>query len=608
VNRVFGRDVCRLDRLARVVYTQIMASLQRHVVGGRTYWRIVESRRVNGKPRPVPILYLGTADALLQRLLDEPAGHMRIRSFQHGDVAALKAAADRLGVVSIIDSHVTEKRRGLSVGTTLLLGALNRVVRPCSKRGWSTWAATTSVHRLFPGLKPERLTSQYFWDQMDCVDQQALRAIEADLTRTIVSELDIELDTLFYDTTNFFTYIASTNGKSKLAERGRSKQKRHDLRVFGLALLVSRDGQIPLCSEVYRGNKVDCKVFPEALSRIRERLAQLSVDIDNLTVVYDKGNMSKANQALVDAAPFGYVASLVPSHHPELMSIPVARYEALPEDSPLAGLPVSRLTQEIWGADRTVVLFVSERLRQGQIRGLQQHLDKRLAKLADWKRQLAKPRSGPRSAETARKRIDELLRAQHVRQVLHVQYNGRRRGANRLEYWVDQEALEHLHTEVFGKRILVTNRADWSTEEIIKAYRGQSQVEAVFRQCKDEWHLAMRPQHHWTDQKIQVHTFVCLLGLLLARVVEREARSQGRRESLSSLLDELGRVRLAMVLRSSGKKGGRPRADWQLEVTDDLTQRLFRSLVPARPPFVYTDGFERKADGEPSFEASTSLK
>jgi transposase len=303
-----------------------VASLQRHVVQGRSYWRIVESRRVNGKPRAVPLLYLGTADALLDRLLAAPSGRFPIRSFQHGDVAALTAAAQRLGIVSLIDRHVPRQpHRVPSVGTTLLLGALNRAIRPRSKRGWAAWAAETSLPRLFPGLKPSTLTSQFFWDQMNAVSLEALTAIENELTRTVVRELGIQLDTLFYDTTNFFTYIASTNTRPKLPQRGHSKQKRADLRLFSLALLVSRDGQIPLSSQVYEGNKVDAKLFPESLSRIRQRLAALALDLDEITVVYDKGNLSKANQALVDEAPFGYVASLTPAHHRELLAIPCAR-------------------------------------------------------------------------------------------------------------------------------------------------------------------------------------------------------------------------------------------------------------------------------------------
>lgn len=564
-----------------------MASLQKHRVGGRTYWRIVESRRVNGKPRAVPVLYLGSADDLLNRLLEAPGGELRIQSFQHGDVAALKAVADRLGVVAIIDGHVRRKARGLSVGTTLLLAALNRAIRPRSKRGWTSWARQTSLHRLFPQLKVEQLTSQFFWDQMHCVDIETMRAIEGELTKVVVEQLKIKLDTLFYDATNFFTFIASTNSKPKLAQRGRSKQKRADLRLFSLALLVSRDGQIPLCSHVYEGNRVDSKSFPESLTRIRERLAKLAMDVDEVTLVFDKGNLSKDNQRRVDEAPFGYVASLVPAHHSELMQIPVSAYRPLSGER-LGDVPVLRLKRTIWGKQRTVVLFISEQLRQGQLRGLMQHLNKRITKLEQWKNQLAKPRSGPRTREAANRQIEAMLSAQHLKQVLKIDYDPKRQGADRLHYWIDEAARAQLENDVFGKRILVTDRSDWSEEQILLAYRGQSEVEEAFRQLKDDEHMAVRPQYHWTDHKIQVHTFCCLLALLLGRVVERQARQLRYHHGLSALLDALGTIRLAMVLRPAGKKGGRPRCEWILEDTEADALRLFERLVPPQPPFVYT--------------------
>jgi len=566
-----------------------MASLQKVRVQGHTYWRIVESRRVNGKPRPVPVFHLGTADALLDRLLNAREGHLRLRSSQHGDVAALKAMADRLDVVATIDRHVKTRRRKLSVGTTLLLAALNRAVRPRSKRGWASWAAGTSLSRLFPGLQVDQLTSQYFWDQMHCVEGEALRRVEDDLTRTVVAELGIQLDTLFYDATNFFTYIASTNARPRLAQRGRSKQKRHDLRIFNLSLLVSRDGHIPLCSRVYAGDRPDSTSFLPSLTRIRERLQSLSLELEDVTLVYDKGNLSKKNQAEVDAAPFGYVASLVPTQHRALRDIPVSRYVPLAE-GPLKGIPVLRLKREVWGKERTLLLFVSETLHQGQARGLEQHLQKRLRQLAEWKEQLEKPRSGPRSRKSAEKQVAALLQGQYLKDVLRIEYDDTRQGADRLRYAVDVEARQHLEDEVFGKRILITDRHSWSDEEILLAYRGQSHVEEGFRQLKDDEHFAVRPQYHWTDQKIQVHTFLCLLALLLGRTLEREARTLGYTEGLSGLLDLLGTVRLAMILHPSGKKGGRPRCTWQIEEAAPEAGRLFRHLVPDKPPFVYTAG------------------
>ena len=556
-------------------------------MGGRSYWRIVESRRVNGKPRPVPVLYLGSADDLLNRLLEAPGGALRVQSFQHGDVAALKAAADRLGVVSIIDRHVGKRARGLSVGTTLLLAALNRAVRPRSKRGWAGWAGQTSLHRLFAELRVAQLSSQFFWDQMECVALEALRGIEDELTRVAVEQLGIKLDTLFYDVTNFFTFTASTNERPRLPQRGRSKQKRSDLRLFSLALLVSREGQIPLCSHLYEGNRIDAKSFPDSLTRIRERLARLTVDIEQVTLVYDKGNLSKANQRLMDEASFGYVASLAPAHHPQLMQLPVSAYRPLASER-LADVPVLRLERTIWGEQRTVVLFISEQLRQGQTRGLAQHLSKAIQALDQWQSQLARPRSGPRSLQAANRQIEALRSAQHLQQVLQIEYDPNRQGADRLHYWIDEAARSHLEQEVFGKRILITDRHDWSDEQILLAYRGQSAVEEAFRQLKDDEHLAVRPQYHWTDHKIHIHTFCCLLALLLGRMIEREARQLHYRHGLSALLDLLGTIRLAMVLRPSGKKGGRPRCEWLLEDGTPEALRLFEHLVPPQPPFVYT--------------------
>lgn len=169
-----------------------------------------------------------------------------------------------------------------------------------------------------------------------------------------------------------------------------------------------------------------------------------------------------------------------------------------------------------------------------------------------------------------------------------MEFDSERDGADRLRYWVDEQARAHLETEVFGKRILLTNRDEWPTEDIVLADLGQHHVEAVFRECKDDQHLAIRPQFHWTDHTIHVHTFLCLLALLLARVVETEARKLHRSEGLSGLLELVGTVRLAMVLLSSGKRGGRPRSQWQLGNGNQAATEFFRNLVPDRAPFVYT--------------------
>jgi transposase len=564
-----------------------MASLQRSRVNGTTYWRIVESRRVNGKPRAIPIMQLGTADALLARLAAAgPAGGIRLRSFQHGATAACMAIAERLQLAQIIDRHIGRSSGSPSVGTTMVLAACNRAIRPRSKRGWAGWAATTSLPQLVPGLKTTRLTSQFFWDQMHQIPMESLEAIERDVTKAVVDDLGIVLDTLFYDTTNFFTYIDSTNAHCKLPQRGHSKQKRADLRLMGLALLVSRDGQIPLCSQLYPGNRVDVTEFPTALTLIRKRLADLSLDLKDVTLVYDRGNLSRKNQDLIDSDSIGYVSALVPFQHRELMAIPVEAYESVPVSG--RSLRVLRRNETIWGRKRTMVMYISEGLREGQRRGLDQALAKAVRRLTTWQEKLGKPHSGSRALRSAERRIEGILSAQFLKQVLQITYDPKRTGTQRLSWSIDQAQYDHLCQEYFGKRILITNRDAWSSAEIILAYRGQSRAEASFRQMKDDEHGALRPQYHWTDQKLHVHAFICLIALLMVRIIEHAARKQGRKNSASSLIDELETIRLAMVLVPTTTGKGRPRCEWQLEEAEPDALHFFQSLVPQKPPFVYT--------------------
>jgi transposase len=178
--------------------------------------------------------------------------------------------ANRLDLVALIDRHLPSTRRAFSMGTTLLLAALNRAVWPCSKRSGASWAEHTSLAHLF-ALQPAALTSQFVWDPMDVISGPALEAIAAEWTRKVIHDLTLSLDTLFYDTTNCLTYLARAHLRSDLAPRGPSKQKRTDRRQCSLALLVARDGQLPLYASVYEGHKVDAKQLPDALTALRQR-------------------------------------------------------------------------------------------------------------------------------------------------------------------------------------------------------------------------------------------------------------------------------------------------------------------------------------------------
>jgi transposase len=569
-----------------------MASIQRVRVRGYSYWRIVESRRVNGKPRVFVIAHLGKADDLLLRL--RAAEHLRLRSRSHGATTAVYALARELDVAGTIDrhlaasgrrdrrqpAHVTDPRRtperhdGLTVGRSLELVSVGRTCHATSKQGFAEWARTTTLGDV-ASVDLDRLSSQHFWDQMDQVPIEVLAAIEREIVGSAIERFNLPLDTILYDATNFFTFIASTNARCKLPARGHNKQKRHDLRQLGVALLCTRRDGIPLMHQMYEGQLPDARSFATALPLIRQRLVDLGRDLDSLTLVYDKGNVSQLNQGLVDQTKLHYVASLTASSQRALITRanPLVQSVKLDEDESVMAY---RTRRTIWGAERTLVIVVSETLRAGQIRGILQHA----ASAKKWLQELADTlRRGKQKRDRATLQRDietRLMGRQHLSEVLQFKLSGTGRTLT-LTYEFDQDALDALARDWLGRLVLVTDRDDWSTAEIIRTYRGQTHVEAVFAHMKDPMHVMLRPQYHWTDQKLHVHVFTCVLSYLLARLLHlRAQQTVGYTRSMERLLDTLAQVRRANIVRSTQKRGVRVTS--QLEDVDPDVAKLIEAL------------------------------
>ena len=255
-------------------YIPIMATIQSKTTKGYKYWYIVESRRVNGKPRPIVLAYLGKAEDLLKRLQGNLS--FKLKSYSHGGVSALIDVAARLDIVGILNRYVKSSRHyvaekpvrnNLTAGITFVLGAIGRVCMPTSKMGWWNWAKTTSVEYLLR-CSLSKVDSQHFWDLMDSFPEDAIYAAEQEILSGLLKVYKIRTDTLFYDTTNFFTYIDTTNEHCDIAQRGKNKQKRNDLRQVGLAMVVSKEDYIPLFHHSYQGNLQDGTVFREVVEKI----------------------------------------------------------------------------------------------------------------------------------------------------------------------------------------------------------------------------------------------------------------------------------------------------------------------------------------------------
>ena len=541
---------------------------------GKTYYYLTESARVNGKPRIVSQQYLGSADEIAQRLSEGGPGEPdRSAHLAFGDVAAVWGMLDRLGVADIIDDVVGARRSdaAASVGTYIALAACNRVVAPCSKLAFVDWWAKTTGDRLIGHLSRAALDHRRFWDAMDAITPTQLIEIERRVSAAMVGAFDLDLSGLVLDMTNFATYIDSANERAPIAQRGHAKQKRNDLRLVGLALVVTTDGGIPLLSHAYPGNRNDVTQFTDVLSELVRRWGGLAKDTDGLTLVYDAGQDSEANQNAVTKSPLHFVGSLPPSQHPDLLAIPRRRYEVVDAER-FPGLRAIETTTTALGAEYRVIVTHSESFHAKQSRGFDQTLAKARRELGALAERLERGKTR-KDRDGVEAEIARIVRPRWVSRVIATTLSGARPAAFRLTFTEDTGARRALEEELFGKRILFTDHEDWPMDDVIGAYRSQHQVESDFRQMKDRTVVSFNPMFHWTDDKIRVHVFYCVLALAVARLMRREAARVGLEMSVRELLTTLGEIEETVLLYQVDR--GRRRARRMLTEMDPTHERLY---------------------------------
>jgi transposase len=543
-----------------------MASIIKKKVKKYIYYYLVESARVNGKPRIVSQKYLGTATAIANAV--DSAKSVNIPEpeystvFDFGAVCALFDLAERLGVRNIINAHAGKRAQGLPVGDSMLLAAINRAVAPKSKNGFFSWFDKTVLHNLFPAANKQNLSSQGFWNNMSHLTEDRIRAIEDDLTKTIVEQYGLSTECLLFDNTNFATYLDTAN-PSALGKRGNSKQKRSDLKIIGLSLMASPENNIPLFHETYPGNTNDAKRFSEVIESLKKRYQKIQKDGNGITLVFDKGNNNESNiEELLKEEPcsFHFVGGLRLNQCTDLLDIPKAKYLPL-EGECFKGITAYRTARILYNQETIVLITYNPQLFNEQLEGVLGNTQKCLEKFHELHERLAARADGTitrgkkPTVESVTKNIAEILSAQHMKEVFDYTIVAPEGKTPVITYSLNEEKLEGVKKRALGKSILFTDHKDWPNEKIVSTYRAQYHVEECFKQMKNIEYLRFCPVHHWTDDMIRVHAFYCVLALMLCSVLNREIEALGYRMSINAMLGMLKEVQQVItVFPQSGKK------------------------------------------------------
>ena len=530
-----------------------MATITHKMKKGRPYYYAVQCARVEGKPRIVWQKYLGTVEAIVARTESaKPPKPKEAVLFEAGGVAGLLRIAQRLGLMDLINEQAPKRDQGPSVGHYIVLAALNRALAPCSKLAIGDWYEQTVLRRLWRFDKTA-FSSQRFWDHMSMVSEDAIDAVQTALAARVRREFGLDAEVLLYDTTNFFTFLATSNDRCTVARRGHNKAKRHDLRQVGLALVVTRDFQAPLFHKVYDGNIPDVSLFPSLAKELIARHRAACGAKGQATLMFDKGNVSDdaMEQLVVAGQPF--VAAVPLNRLPELAATPLDRFEDIP------GFPGTKALvapAEAWGASCRAVLAYTESFFTQQLQGVTHNLVKCQKKLMDLDKSLRKWREGKLrgkrpTVRQVRAGVRAILSPQFMSELFQVSV-ALEKEVPTLQYAVDHAALDKLTHERLGRTLLLAVKTQGDAQDIIGTYRSLTEIEDVFKNMKNVGFLRWQPAYHWTNQKLRVHGLYCVLALLLATLA-RKIAAQARIElSLPALLEELSAICEAAVIYPQG--------------------------------------------------------
>jgi transposase len=557
-----------------------VASLYKKVISGKPYWYLREMGWVDGKPKMVSERYVGTA-AEVEALLDAREQAMlpeRTRHLDFGAVAAAWGLLADLGVAAVIDEQAGARPPGLplSPGTYLALAVLNRVVDPCSKRAFADWWRTTAADR-FTKIPASALDHRRFWDAFHAVPLDALPRIEEKLALAACARFGLDTSSVALDMTNFATFIDTGNARAPIAQRGKAKQKRADLRLVGLGLVVTRDGGVPLLSHAYAGNKPDVTQFPEMITALAARHAALAAaagqDGTEMTVVFDAGQNSEANFALLAGTNLHYVGSVPASDCRDLLAVPADARTVVGEDR-FGQLTAYDTRRAIYGTERRAILTHSPELHAHQARGFDgTTLAKATRQLGELAATLARGKTR-RARAKVEAEIGKITHDAWVRRVITWQLSGDKPRDLRLAWSIDQDARAALEEEIFGKHVLITDHDDWPAAEVIAGYRSQSEAEFSFRQLKDPHVVSFSPMHHWTEHNIRVHVLTCVIALQIAHLMRLNAARAGLRMSVRELLAELAAIGETVLIYPARR--GRPKARRMLTETTSTQDKLIQ--------------------------------
>jgi transposase len=519
--------------------------------GGRSYLQIVESFRTGKGVRQRVLANLGRLDRLADQHLD-PLIHGLQRALGRvpvsapvpeydtalafGDVYALHALWNNLGLGDAIRSALRSSRRGFDAEALVRAMVFNRLCAPDSKLGCLDWLETVAI----PGM-PSSVSHDQLLRTMDALMDHA-EAVETRVAKQLRPLLDQQLSVVFYDLTT-----VRIHGEGRVANDvrayGLNKETGGIARQFVLGVVQSAEG-LPLMHTVHAGNVAETGTLKSMLALVLKRFA-----VERVILVADRGLLSLDN-----VAELARVAEQTKRQLQFILAVPARRYGEL--GGTLAALTFKDgLAEGRFAEHRLVVAHDPVRAAAQSAKRRQ-----RIKELTDFAEGLVRKLNAQDQGQTerGRKASDRGAYSRFQKAVADDSMDGGGRAASgtaaeaelarfiQADYQAERFCYEIKENNIQsaecfdGKLVLLTNVLDFSAEEVVHRYKSLADIKRGFRVLKSDLEIA--PVFHRLPERIRAHALICFLALILYRVMRLRLKASGSSLSPKSALELLGRL------------------------------------------------------------------
>ncbi len=569
-----------------------MAHLYKKLKKGHEYFYIRETQRVYGKPTTINQVYLGTADKVQAAL-----GKGGFSPKEFGSVFALNELDRAVDLAGMINEILPPKKRvrGPSLGELVFYAALNRAIAPTSKRQLANWYETTDIQRIRP-LRLESLNSQNFWNHWDRISDSDLDKIKTAFFKKIHSLLPAQPHRLVIEAADISTppkpstFAGLPQPDQDFLAEHLAQQK------LGLALITEWREGIPFYYQSFSGG-VPVAGFYDHMEHLLGKVANLGVAIEDVTLLVDQEMDAAPIIRQIDAKDgMHFIVTCAPDFAPELMEISLKDFRPLPGKRGARLSPVVKDEEKIlfyethaafWDRPRRVVITFDPKSFHKSYQDLGKKVQRVRKEMMALQPRLVQEANQGNAAAVIKTHLANLCHRLKISPALFQLNFVQEKGQFRLEFQLDHRQMAGV-VRHFGKNILITDREDWGVEEVYdtcvtRAVLGPDLGDGKgnhatrpygnSRDSRSLFQKALLPLYHWTDSKIRVHLFVCVVALTYLTLLCQRLADGGIKMTPNEAMEELRELRTAIYVKDAEGKLKRV-----LEEVNDQQAAILKTL------------------------------